>query len=98
MPRDLIIVNCKQLVTLAGSPVPRVGPNLNSLGIINDGALWARDGKIERVGTWDEIKDAVPADTDTVDAEGRIVYPALSMHTRTSYLAARGQTNSNGVP
>ena len=38
MPRDLIIVNCKQLVTLAGPLVPRVGPALKQLGIIEDGA------------------------------------------------------------
>jgi imidazolonepropionase len=77
MPRDLIIVNCKQLVTLAGAPVPRVGRDLNNLGIIEDGALWARDGKIERVGTWDEIKVVAPTDADTVDAEGRIVLPGF---------------------
>jgi imidazolonepropionase len=77
MPRDLIVVNCKQLVTLAGPPVPRAGPALNNLGIIQDGALWARDGKIKRVGTSDEITAMAPADADTVDAENHIVLPGF---------------------
>jgi imidazolonepropionase len=90
MPRDLIIVNCKQLITLAGPPVPRVGPDLNNLGIIEDGALWARDGIIQKVGTWEEIKSAVPADANTVEAEGRIVLPGfVDAHTHLVFGGSR---------
>lgn len=90
MPRDLIIVNCKQLVTLAGPRLPRVGNDLNNLGIIEDGALWARDGKIECVGTWDEIKTVAPADGDTVDAENRIVLPGfVDAHTHLVFSGSR---------
>jgi imidazolonepropionase len=90
MPRDLVIVNCKQLVTLAGPPVPRVGHDLNNLGIIEDGALWARDGKIERVGTWDEIKAVAPEDADTIDAENRIVLPGfVDAHTHLVFGGSR---------
>jgi imidazolonepropionase len=90
MARDLIVVNCKQLVTLAGPPVPRVGPDLNNLGIIQDGALWARDGKIERTGTWDEIKAVAPADAETIDADGRIVLPGfVDAHTHLVYGGSR---------
>jgi imidazolonepropionase len=90
MPRDLIIVNCKQLVTLAGPVVPRIGRDLNELGIIQDGALWARDGKIARVGTWDEIKADAPPDADTIDAEGRIVLPGfVDAHTHLVFGGSR---------
>jgi imidazolonepropionase len=90
MPRDLIIVNCKQLLTLAGSPLPRIGPALNNLGIIEEGALWARDGEIERVGTWDEIRTSVPPDADTIDAEGRIVLPGfVDAHTHLVFGGSR---------
>src|ERR1700756_79527 len=90
MPRDLIVVNCKQLVTLVGPPVPRVGHDLNNLGIIQEGALWARDGKIEHVGTWDEIKAVAPADADTIDAENRIVLPGfVDAHTHLVFGGSR---------
>ena len=90
MPRDLIIVNCKQLVTLAGPPVPRVGRDLNHLGIIEEGALWSRDGKIERIGTWDEIKAVAPADADIIDAEGRIALPGfVDAHTHLVFGGSR---------
>ena len=90
MPRDLVIVNCKQLLTLAGPPVPRIGPALNHLGIIEDGALWVRDGKIERVGTWDEIKAVAPQAADTIDAEGRIVLPGfVDAHTHLVFGGSR---------
>jgi imidazolonepropionase len=90
MPRDLVIVNCKQLVTLAGPPIPRVGRDLNNLGIIQDGALWSRDGKIERTGTWDEIKAVAPADADIIDAEGRIVLPGfVDAHTHLVFGGSR---------
>ena len=90
MPRDLIILNCKQVLTLAGPPAPRIGPALNSLGIIEEGALWARDGKIERVGTWEQIKDGLPSDADTVDAEGRIVLPGfVDAHTHLVFGGSR---------
>ena len=90
MPRDLIVVNCKQLVTLAGAPVPRVGRDLNQLGIIQDGALWARDGKIERVGTWEEIKAIALEDADIIDADGRIVLPGfVDAHTHLVFGGSR---------
>ena len=90
MPRDLILVNRKQLVTLAGPAVPRVGHDLNDLGIIQDGAFWARDGKIQRVGTWDEIKADAPEDADTIDAEGCIVLPGfVDAHTHLVFGGSR---------
>jgi imidazolonepropionase len=90
MSRDLVLVNCKQLVTLAGPPAPRVGPDLNQLGIIEDGALWARDGKIERVGNWDEIKAEAPPEAEVIDAEDRIVLPGfVDAHTHLVYGGSR---------
>ena len=49
MPRDLLITNCSQLVTLRGA-APRRGRALRELGIIGDGALLCRDGRIVAVG------------------------------------------------
>jgi imidazolonepropionase len=88
--RDLVVVNCSQLLTLGGAPVPRVGSDLGHLGIIDAGALWVRDGKIQRTGTWDEIKAVAPTDADEIDAEGRILLPGfVDAHTHLVFAGSR---------
>jgi imidazolonepropionase len=71
------VVNCSQLVTLAGPARPRVGPELRELGIIANGGMFVRDGLIERVGSRDEIETLIVSDTEVVDALGRVVLPGF---------------------
>jgi imidazolonepropionase len=71
------VVNCSQLVTLAGPARPRVGPELRELGIIANGGMFVRDGLIERVGSRDEIETLIDSDTEVVDALGRVVLPGF---------------------
>ena len=52
----LAIVNCAQVVTLAGPARPRVGPEMRQLGIVAPGAIFIRDGLIDRVDTSQEIE------------------------------------------
>lgn len=66
-----------QLVTLAGPARPRVGPEMRDLGIISNGGMFVRDGLIERVGSTDEMKTLIDADTEVVDALGRVVLPGF---------------------
>ena len=47
---SLAVLNASQLVTLSGPKRPRIGTELSELGIIRDGGMLIRDGKIERVG------------------------------------------------
>src|SRR5215216_5232530 len=75
--KTLAVVNCSQLVTLAGPERPRVGPELRELGIIANGGMFVRDGVIESVGSRDEIETLIEADTDVVDALGRVVLPGF---------------------
>jgi len=77
MKTDLAVLNCRQVVTLAGPPGPRSGPAMRELAIIADGGLRVRDGKIVAVGTRAEIQQACTADTEIVDAGGRIVLPGF---------------------
>jgi imidazolonepropionase len=87
---DLAILNCRQLVTLAGPPGPRIGPAMADLAIIADGALHARDGRIVAVGPRAEIERWLPADTETVDAGGRIVLPGfIDAHTHPVFAGNR---------
>jgi len=75
--KTLAVVNCAQLVTLAGPARPRVGPELRELGIIAHGGMFVRDGLIERVGTSDEIETMLERDTEVVDALGHVVLPGF---------------------
>ncbi|MCX6632465.1 MAG: imidazolonepropionase [Candidatus Solibacter sp.] len=79
---DLAIIGCRQLVTLASPNGPRSGPAMRSLAIIADGALHIREGHIVAAGPRSEIERALPADTEIVDAGGRIVLPGfIDAHT-----------------
>ena len=88
--KTLALVNCSQLVTLAGPARPRVGAEMRELGIINEGAILIRDGLIESVGTFTQIKARIDGDTIIVDAGGRVVMPGfVDAHTHPVFAGTR---------
>jgi imidazolonepropionase len=90
VPETLAIINCKQLVTLAGPKRPRVGPELYDLGIIADGALLVRDGRIECAGKRDAVERLISGDCEVVDAGGRVVLPGfVDAHTHPVFAGTR---------
>jgi len=74
--KSLALLRASQLVTLAGPKRPRVGQELSELGIIRDGGILIRDGKIESVGSSDEIEKKSKS-ADVVDLGGRLVLPGF---------------------
>jgi imidazolonepropionase len=86
---SLAVLHASQLVTLSGAKRPRVGTELSALGIIRDGGMLVRDGKIERVGPSDEIEKNV-GDEEIVDAGGRVVMPGfVDAHTHLVFAGNR---------
>jgi imidazolonepropionase len=77
LPESLAILNCSQVVTLAGPARPRSGSELRELGIVERGALFVRDGLIESVGAPDQIQSRIDSDCTVVDAGGRVVLPGF---------------------
>jgi imidazolonepropionase len=77
MTDSLAVINCSQLVTLAGARRPRTGAELRELSIIEDGAMTVRDGRIERVGARAEIEPLVGKSCEVIDAGGRVVLPGF---------------------
>jgi len=66
------------LVTLRGAKGPRRGPELQELGIIQDGALLIRDGVIEEVGPTRRIENLAAAKgAADINATGRVVMPGF---------------------
>ena len=77
MKGTLAVVNCSQLVTLAGPRRPRVGDELRELAIVEGGAMLVRDGLIERVGTRAEVEPLIDEGCEVFDAGGRVVAPGF---------------------
>lgn len=75
---DFVIVHASELATLAGdNGKPRAGAGMGDLGIVKDGALAVRDGRIVAVGTTKGVLDRLERGFDLVDASGKLVTPGL---------------------
>ena len=90
MSNSLAIVNCSQVVTLAGPARPRVGREMQEISILSSGGLLVRDGLILTVGPTEQIESRINSDCELVDAEGRIVLPGfVDAHTHPVFAGTR---------
>src|SRR5215472_1337032 len=88
--RQLAVVNCGELVTLAGPARPRIGTEMRELGLIREGALLVRGGRIEAAGTYSEIVPRLTPEHEVVDAGGRVVLPGfVDAHTHPVFAGTR---------
>ena len=88
--KSLAIINCSQVVTLAGPTRPRVGPELRELDVVANGGLFVRDGLIETVGTNAQIEALADSATTVVDADGRVMLPGfVDAHTHPVFAGTR---------
>ncbi|HEV2836675.1 MAG TPA: imidazolonepropionase [Pyrinomonadaceae bacterium] len=86
----LAIVNCSQVVTLAGPVRPRAGPEMGQVGVVAPGALLVRGTRIERIGTTDQIEQLIDSETEIVNAGGRVVLPGfVDAHTHPVFAGTR---------
>ena len=98
---NLAILNCAELVTLAGPPRPRVRDELKELSIIPNGAMLVRSEKIERIGPRDQIETHPTPDIESSTPAAASFCPASSTLTpsrlrskprRRNELRSRGAT------
>src|SRR5256886_12307663 len=88
--KTLAVINCSQLVTLAGARRPRTGGDLRQLSIIEDGALLLCGDRIETVGRRREIESLIPEDCEVIDAGRRVVMPGfVDAHTHPVFAGIR---------
>src|SRR5215471_18332685 len=86
---SLAILHASQLVTLSGPKRPRIGQEMSQLGIVRDGGMLVRDGKIFSVGPSNEIEKNSPG-AEIVDAGGRVVLPGfVDAHTHLVFAGNR---------
>lgn len=70
----MLVHSASQLLTLAGGP--QRGPDLGQLGIVEDGAVLMREGRIVKTGRTSDLR-ARHKDEEQLDALGRVVMPGL---------------------
>lgn len=87
---DLLIINASELVTLAGeNQKPRTGKQMRELGIIRNGCLAIKDGKIVAVGKTSEVRKMVKAE-NVINADGKTVMPGfVDPHTHLVFAGSR---------
>jgi imidazolonepropionase len=92
LSNSLLIVGASQILTLRGRG-PRRGKALSNLGVINDGALLIRDGRIVAVGARAKVEALPEARTaDNLFVGGRVVLPGfVDSHTHLVHAASRAE-------
>jgi imidazolonepropionase len=91
---DLIIANARQLLTLKSDPKgsPRSGQQMKELGIVENGGLAIKDGKITQVGETEDIlkENELSPNGEFIDAAGRVVGPGfVDCHTHLVFAGTR---------
>lgn len=88
---DRLFVHCRDLVTLADGPAsgPRRGEAMRRLGVIADGALAVRAGRIVAAGPTERLGRDYRA-VDEIDLSGYVVLPGLvDCHTHPVFARTR---------
>jgi imidazolonepropionase len=86
---SLALLHASQLVTLAGPERPRIGSGMSELGIIPDGGMLIIDGRIDAIGTSDQIEKKASG-AETIDVGGRVVLPGfVDAHTHLVFAGDR---------
>src|SRR4030043_2135065 len=87
---DLLIVNANELVTVAGDNAkPRTGKQMRELGIIKDGCLAVKEGRVVAVGKTSEVTKVYRGE-EVVSAHGKTVMPGfVDAHTHLVFAGSR---------
>jgi imidazolonepropionase len=86
----LAVVNCSQVVTLAGPARPRVGAEMRDVGVVAPGALLVSNGLVEKVGSTAEIEPLITSECEVLDAARRLVLPGfVDAHTHPVFAGTR---------
>jgi len=99
---DMLVVNAGELVTVSGgTQKPKVGKQMGELGIIRDGGLAVKDGRIVAVGKSCDITRIYKGE-EVVSANGKTVLPGfVDPHTHLVFAGSREdefQMRLSGVP
>lgn len=96
-----LVLEATQVLTCPGGSGPRRGQALSNIGLIEDGAVAIKDGRVEAVGKRSELRDRFPSAQRT-ELPGCVLSPGLvDSHTHAVFGAWRldeYELRSAGVP
>ncbi len=83
----ILLRGARQLLTLRGPAGPRRGTALGELGIVQDGAVLIRDGRIDDLGQGRRVENLASArGAREIDVTGRVVLPGfVDSHTHLTW-------------
>jgi len=89
--RPLLIRNCGQLLTLRGPRRPRIGKEMETLGLIRHGAVLIKGRQVVMVGPESRIaRSPLAREARRIDACGKVVFPGfVDSHTHALFAAPR---------
>jgi imidazolonepropionase len=73
---ETLILEASQILTCPGAAAPRRGAAMSDIGLVEDGAIAIRAGKIEAVGSREGIAERFP-DAGRLDLAGHVLTPGL---------------------
>lgn len=87
---DLLIINASELLTIrGGTEKPLLGERMRDLGIIRDGGLAIRNGRVAAVGKTEKIRAEFES-SEIIDARKRVVMPGfVDPHTHLVFAGSR---------
>lgn len=87
---DLLIENASELLTIrGGTEKPLLGRSMRDLGIIRDGSVAIRKGRVIAVGKTEKIKEEIES-SEVIDASERVVMPGfVDPHTHLVFAGSR---------
>jgi imidazolonepropionase len=71
-----LVLEASQVLTCPGGTKPRRRGALSGIGLVQDGAVAVRDGRVEAVGTQIELRERFAA-AQRVDLDGHVLTPGL---------------------
>ncbi|MCD6435133.1 MAG: imidazolonepropionase [Clostridiales bacterium] len=82
MKSGLIIKDASQIVTVSGFKAKK-GKEMNNIGLIENASILIENGKIVKVGTFNQINDGISLeDYEIIDARGKTITPGfIDSHT-----------------
>ncbi|HTY64620.1 MAG TPA: imidazolonepropionase [Acidobacteriota bacterium] len=88
---EYLISPCAQLLTLAGTAGARRGKGQTDLGLVEDGAVWMVDGRIQMAGHRDNVEQAVGSRRiSRISAEDCVVMPGfVDCHSHPVFMESR---------